>query len=470
MHINEPGSEVQRDASLRGFWNLFVTQFQGAFSDNVLKNLVVFMTLGVGLSQAQEHQFAEEVGALFTLPFILFSMAGGFLADRFSKRSITIGVKVFEVFVMLLALVALTKQHRHLLLVCIFLMGTHSAFFGPSKYGLLPELLPEKKLSWGNGLLELGTFTAIILGTVLASAMGERLHGRHVWSGVILIGLAFVGLATSLGISRVPAADPTKRFQINFVADLWNRLKAIRGDRPLVLAVLGNMYFTFIGQLVLLNLFFYGHGVLHLNKIEIGYLNAALALGIGFGSVAAGYLSGGKIEYGLVPLGAMGLAVFSASLAIPGATFIGALVMLAFLGLSGGFFIVPVSALLQHRPDKTRKGELLAAANLLSFVGAFIASGAHYLFAQVLNLSPLEIFLVGGVMTFAGSVYAVTLLPDALLRFVLWVLTRTIYGFAWTAGTTFPPKAVHCSCAIICRWLMRCSCWRRRTGKFDSSC
>jgi acyl-[acyl-carrier-protein]-phospholipid O-acyltransferase/long-chain-fatty-acid--[acyl-carrier-protein] ligase len=233
--------------SLRGFWSLFITQFQGAFSDNVLKNLVIFMMIGLGLSLSEKHRIGELVGALFSLPFILFSMAGGFLADRFSKRTISIGVKVFEIAVMLVALAGLAWQRMPILLSCVFLMGMHSAFFGPSKYGLLPELLPEKKLSWGNGLLELGTFTAIILGTVAAAMMAQHLQGQHLWSGLILVVLAFVGFGTSLGISRVPAADPEKKFNANFIGDLWRRLASIRGDRPLVLAVIGNTYFNFIG-------------------------------------------------------------------------------------------------------------------------------------------------------------------------------------------------------------------------------
>ena len=160
--------------SLRGFWSLFTTQFQGAFSDNALKTLAVFMLVAMNLTPAEKHRITELVGALFSLPFILFSMAGGFLADRFSKRTITVGVKVFEIAVMWLALAGLIWENIPVLLVCVFLMGVHSAFFGPSKYGLLPELLPENKLSWGNGLLEFGTYTAIILGTVAAGLMAEH--------------------------------------------------------------------------------------------------------------------------------------------------------------------------------------------------------------------------------------------------------------------------------------------------------
>ncbi len=434
-------TEFSREpSSLRGFWSLFVTQFQGAFSDNVLKNLVIFMLVAMDLDLAQKHKIGELVGALFSLPFILFSMAGGFLADRFSKRTITFGVKVFEILVMSIALAGFMWWGMPVLLACVFLMGVHSAFFGPSKYGLLPELLPEKRLSWGNGLLELGTFTAIILGTVTAGLLAEHFRGHHGRSGTILIVLAVFGLLTSLGITRVPAADPRRKFRANFLGSLFAQMRSWRGDRPLVLAVLGNTYFNFLGALLLLNIFFFGADVLKVSEAQIGYLNAALAVGIGLGSVAAGYLSGGKIEYGLVPLGAVGLSVGSLLLAAPGLTLWPALVRLALLGFAGGFFIVPISALLQHRPDKSKKGEVLAAANLLSFVGVFLASGAHFLLTQFAHFTPSQIFLFGSALTFAGSIYVLILLPDSLLRFVLWALTRTIYRIHVVGRDNIPAK------------------------------
>jgi acyl-[acyl-carrier-protein]-phospholipid O-acyltransferase/long-chain-fatty-acid--[acyl-carrier-protein] ligase len=433
-------NEQEKQPGLSGFWNLFVTQFQGAFSDNVLKNLVVFMMLSAGLSLAQKHHIGELVGALFSLPFILFSMAGGFLADRFSKRTVTISVKVFEIAVMFFALAGFALRNLPMLLTAVCLMGVHSAFFGPSKYGLLPELLPEKKLSWGNGLLELGTFMAIILGTVAAAMMSKYFHDQPTWSGLILIVLAVVGLATSLGITRVPAAAPAKKFHANFLGEVIRQVRGLRGDRPLILAVIGNTYFNFLGALLLLNLFFYGANTLNLDEIGISKLSVALALGIGLGSVLAGYLSGGKIEYGLVPLGAIGLSVAAMLLALPGLSLAKALVLLALLGMAGGFFIVPIAALLQHRPEKDKKGELLAMANLLSFIGAFLASGAHYLLAEVARCSPRQIFLFGGVLTFVGAVYAIFLLPDALLRFVLWALTRTIYRIRVIGRDNIPER------------------------------
>jgi acyl-[acyl-carrier-protein]-phospholipid O-acyltransferase/long-chain-fatty-acid--[acyl-carrier-protein] ligase len=444
---SERGSEAQSKSvekpspGLRGFWCMFVTQFQGAFSDNALKNLVVFMILGLNVPLAKKHEIGEEVAALFSLPFILFSMAGGYLADRFSKRTVMIGVKVFEIFVMFILLVGLASQQMQILIGCIFLMGTHSAFFGPSKYGSLPELLPEKRLSWGNGMLELGTFMAIILGTVAAGILAKYFHGQQGWSGLILMALAVVGLITSLGITRVPAANPAKKFQANFLAELFRQLQSIRKDRPLTLAFAGNMYFTFLGTLLMLNLFFYGDGVLHVKEEQISLLSVALALGIGFGSVAAGYLSGGKIEYGLVPLGGLGMSVVCMTLAIPNPTFKSAFIQLALLGFTGGFFIVPVSALLQHRPPREKKGEVLAAANLVSFVGSFLVWPVHYLLAQILHFNPLQIFLFGGIATFVGGIYAAWLLPDSLLRFILWVLTHTIYRIKVLGRDNIPERS-----------------------------
>lgn len=291
-------------AGLRGFWCLILTQFQGAFSDNVLKNLVVFIVVfGAGMTTAEKHQYGETIGALFALPFILFSMAGGYLADRFSKRTVMIGVKVFELGIMTLVLAGLWSLNKYLLLTGVFLMGTHSAFFGPSKYGSLPELLPERRLSWGNGILELGTFVAIILGTVAAAYLAGSFRDQHWISGVILLVLAAAGLLTSLGITRVPAADQAKTFRPNFLAEIYGQLRSLRGQRPLWLAILGNTYFNFLGALLLLNLFFYGADVLHVDEARIGQLNVALALGIGLGSVAAGYLSGGKSNTASSPSG-----------------------------------------------------------------------------------------------------------------------------------------------------------------------
>jgi len=431
----EPGQ-----LQLRGFWSLILTQFEGAFNDNALKMVVTFVGLNMALSQSMHDALVPLTAALFSLPFILFSMAGGFLADRFSKRAVTIGVKVLEILIMSFATLALLLRSLPLGLVSIFLMGLHSAIFGPSKYGLLPELLPERRLSWGNGILELGTFLAIITGMAAGAMLYKGFEGRQVWSGAVLIGLAVAGLVFSLGITKVPAADPQKQFRANFVGELWRQIKAMRQDRILWLACLGNAYFWFIGQLLQQSVIDYGENVLHIGEVRTTYLLAALAIGIGLGSFAAGFLSGGKIEYGLVPLGSLGISGFAALLWHPALTFGQILGTVSALGFFGGFFIVPISAILQHRPGGKEKGVVLAAANLLSAVGLFAAAGAYWLLAVALHLGPRGVFAIGALTTLAATVYLVWLLPDALLRFVLWVLTHTLYRIRVDGRPNIPAK------------------------------
>jgi acyl-[acyl-carrier-protein]-phospholipid O-acyltransferase/long-chain-fatty-acid--[acyl-carrier-protein] ligase len=411
----------------RGFWSLIATQFQGAFNENALKFLIIYLVLALEKDKAQRDQLEFLVGALFAAPFILFSLGGGYLADRFSKRSVTLWTKVFEIGVMLLAVLALVGPNFPLALAAIFLVCTQGALFGPSKYGLLPELLPPDKLSWGNGVLELGTFAGIIAGSVCGALLADIFKGRQVYSGGLLFAFTVVGLLCSFGIARVPAANPSKPFSVLSLIDVWSPTKLIRGDRVLWLAVLGNTYFFFVAALLQFNIFLYGQDVLHLDSTHGGFLQAAVAIGIGVGSLAAGFLSGGKIEYGLIPLGALGMTVLGLCLAIPGLSFAAVLALLAALGFAGGFFIVPVSALIQHIPAEEHKGSVLGAANWLSFVGVGVASGAYYAVSHWLHLSPGAIFLWASVATFAATGYVLYLLPDSLLRLLLWMATHTLY-------------------------------------------
>ena len=419
---------------------MIITQFEGAFNDNALKMVVTFVGLNMALSQTMHDALVPLTAALFSLPFLLFSMAGGFLADRFSKRTISIGVKMLEILIMTFATVALLLKSLPLGLAAIFLMGLHSAIFGPSKYGLLPELLPERRLSWGNGVLELGTFLAIITGMAAGAVLYKSFEGRQAWSGAVLIGLAVAGLVFSLGITKVPAANPHKQFRVNFLGDLWLQITRMRRDRVLWLACLGNIYFWFIGQLLQQSVIDYGENYLKIGEVRTTYLLAALAIGIGLGSFAAGYLSGGKIEYGLVPLGSLGLCVFAAILYQPTLSFNQILATVSALGFFGGFFIVPISAILQHRPAREEKGAMLAAANLLSSAGLFVAAGVYWVLAVWLQLGPRGVFAVGALMTLAATVYVVLLLPDSLLRFVLWVLTQTVYRIRVDGRQNIPGK------------------------------
>ena len=428
-------------ARARGFWPLIATQFQVAFSDNALKNLAIALILTMPFTrEARQHEILV-ISTLFATPFILFSMLGGFLADRFSKRAVVLAIKSFEIAIMLLALWGLVLSapgHNlsALLALAVLLMSVHSALFGPSKYGLLPELLPHERLSWGNGVLELGTFLAIILGTAAGPLMAQFFRDQA-WSGAILVGVAAIGLVVATGIAAVPAANPARRFRPNFVGELFDELRLAKPDRVLWVAIWSSTYFFFLATIVQSNIFIYGTDVLHLTEARIAWLQVALALGIGFGSLTAGYLSGKHVEYGLVPLGAIGMTVFAALLFVPHLNLAGVISFLALLGFFGGFFIVPVNAVLQHRPDPARKGTLLAAANLLSFVGIEIGAGLYYLLtsgaaiprtgATLPALGPAAVFLVGAVLTLAATIYFVRVLPQALGRLLLWMLTRTIY-------------------------------------------
>lgn len=423
-----------------GFWSLIATQFQGAFNDNALKFLVLYLALQTKLTPDEEASKVRMVGLLFAAPFILFSMTGGYLADRYSKRSVTIGTKYFEIAVMLLAIAALWLGSAPLSFVALFLASTQGALFGPSKYGLLPELLPETRLSWGNGVIELGTFLAAILGTLAGAHLSEWFAGRQQYSGFVFLGLSLVGLGTSYGISRIPAANPAKKFQINFLGDLWSQMHQIRQDRTLWLAVIGNTYFFFLGALLQFVIVFYGRDVLALSAGKGSFLQAALAIGIGLGSLAAGYLSGGKIEYGLIPLGASGITLFGFLLAIPGLSFGTTLALLAALGFSGGFFIVPISALLQHRPEEARRGGVLAAANLLSFVGILGASLVYWVCERFLHFGPLAFFFWASVGTLTALIYVLWLLPDSLLRLVLWIAAHTFYRLDLVGQENIPAR------------------------------
>jgi acyl-[acyl-carrier-protein]-phospholipid O-acyltransferase/long-chain-fatty-acid--[acyl-carrier-protein] ligase len=423
-----------------GFWSLIATQFQSAFNDNALKFLVIFLIIGKNLTPEEEELKVLLVGILFALPFILFSMTGGYFADRYSKRSVTIATKIFEIAVMIFAIASFALHSLQLSLIALFLASTQGALFGPSKYGLLPELLPEKKLSWGNGVIELGTFLAAISGTVIGAYLSDAFAGRQEISGFIFLGCSVVGLITAFGINKVPAADPARKFKFNFLTDLWAQGKLIRQDRVLWLAVAGNTYFFFLAALLQFDIVFYGRDLLHLSATRGGFLQASIAIGIGLGSLAAGYLSGGKIEYGLIPLGATGITVFGFLLAVQGLQFHTVLWLLAALGFSGGFFIVPISALIQHRPEEQHRGGVLAAANLLSFVGFFAASAVYYAVKHYLRLGPAALFFWSATATVGALAYVLWLLPDSLLRLVLWIAAHTIYRLDLKGQESIPAR------------------------------
>ncbi len=435
-----PSLMLEQPRSERGFWALIATQFQGAYSDNILRNLLLAMIVGMGLAGSERATFVSLVTFLFSMPFVLFSMTGGWLADRFSKRQVTLWTKAMEIGAMTVATAGLAAHSRPTTLVALGLVATQAALFGPSKYGLLPELLPAKRLSWGNGVIELGTFLAIIVGTITGASLAERFHDREVYAGYLLLALAIVGFFTSLGIDRVPAAAPEKKFRINFLGDLWHQIGLMRRDQALFLAVVGNTYFWFLGSLLFSTVVVYGPDVLHIGQTKTGYLNAALAVGIGIGSMVAGLVSGNKIEYGLIPLGAIGMT--STGLALGGMHFglVGSGVLLAVLGFWAGFYAVPVNALIQHRPAEKDKGGIIAASNLLSFVGIALSSGVYYIFTAFIHLNPRGVIVAASFITAMGTVYVLVLLPEWFGRLLLFFFTHTVYRVKVLGRDNFPDK------------------------------
>jgi acyl-[acyl-carrier-protein]-phospholipid O-acyltransferase/long-chain-fatty-acid--[acyl-carrier-protein] ligase len=424
--LSESGD--QRDTqphSMAGFWSLIAVQFQGAFSDNALKWLVSFLVLGsIQTKESRDFWFVLVVPLLFAIPFLIFSIPGGYFADKYSKRSVTVWTKVFEFGVMGLATYALAINRLDIAGAALFLACTQGAIFGPTKYGLLPELLPVSKLSWGNGIIELGTLLAAISAALAGGFLAQTFHGRQIWSGIIFLALTVLGLLTSLGISKVPAADPTRRFDWNVPAEFFREIRRMRTDSTLWTAVIANTFFWFLGSLLLLNIVLYATDILRVDEAHSSYLLAALSLGIGIGSFLAGLASGKKIEAGMVLPGLAGILLMAALLSRPGISYLTVLAQLALLGVAGGFFVVPVNALIQQRPRPAEKGRAIAVANLLSFVGVALQPLAQYAMLRLGHPDPSRVFFIAASMTLLMGVILTRMLPELWPRALDWTRLR----------------------------------------------
>ena len=393
----------------RGFWCLMGTQFQNAFSDNALKQLIILVLMTSAAASAgggSQDRMVSLVTAVFSAPFILFAMLGGWLADRNSKQRVMVNVKVAEMGIMAFAGLALATGNLVLNLAAVFLMGCHSAIFAPSKYGILPEILPHEKLSWGNGILALLTFLGVILGTVAAGLFSDAFKGLEWIAGPILMGIALLGWLLSRQITPVPAANPTCPVRINPVTNLWRQLMIIKQDRDLWRACWGNTGFYFISALVMMNVVVFGRGVLNLNDTQNSLMNVWLALGIGLGSVVAGYASRGHIEYRLVPIGALGLALSTVPMGIEGVTAGTFGICMATLGFSAGLFIVPIVSVIQHRPAPEDKGSVQGAVSSLSFIGILFAAGVQWVAREAFQVSSGEVFWICGATAIICGAYA----------------------------------------------------------------
>jgi acyl-[acyl-carrier-protein]-phospholipid O-acyltransferase / long-chain-fatty-acid--[acyl-carrier-protein] ligase len=407
------------------FTRLNTTQFLGAMNDNILKLLIIFCLIGAkGAGSAGVINAA--VGAAFVLPFLLFSAPAGCLADRLAKTRIIVVVKLVEVVVTALAVLAFAMGWHNGLYLVVFMMATHSAFFAPSKYGIIPELTDRDQLSRANGLLESFTYLAIIFGTTLAAALAQAVHGHFWLAALFCLLIAIIGFWAALGIDTTPVGDSQRKVSL-FPNEILHTLLGIRHDHDLMLAVIGQAYFLFVGAFAQLNLIAYGMQQMGLTEVQSGYLFLAAALGIGGGSLLAAKLSGRDVEFGIVPIGAIGLTIAPVLLHVVPSTLPSCVAILVLFGVSAGLFSLPLQTFIQFRAEPAKRGEVLAASSFINWVGILFASGLTWLFSGPLKLSAAQGFSLVGVLTLLLTLITFWALPDFLLRFIALVTMRIFY-------------------------------------------
>lgn len=426
----------------RRFLPFFLTQFLGAFNDNVYKNsLVLVITFhAASLSTWSAATLVNVCAGLFILPFFLFSATAGQIADKFEKARLIRFVKLFEIAIMVVATVGFATSSLALLLSALFLMGLHSTLFGPVKYAILPQHLREDELVGGNGLVETGTFIAILLGTILAGLLAG--NSTNLIS-MTVVALAIVGWLVSRAIPEAPPADPELRINWNPLTETWRNLAFTRGHRTVFLSILGVSWFWAYGALLLTQFPTLAKDVLGGGEHVVTLLLAVFSIGVAAGSLACERLSGHKVELGLVPFGSIGLTVIAvdlyfASPVTPSGIGLSAwayvathgawrvLADLFLLGLFGGFYIVPLYALIQSRSEPHHRSRIIAGNNILNacfMVGAAIAA---ILFIEA-GLSIPQLMLVAGLTNAAVALYIYKLVPEFLLRFLAWLLIHSVY-------------------------------------------
>jgi MFS family permease len=331
---------------------------------------------------------------LFYAPWAMFCTLAGYLADRYSKWNSLVFWKVAEIAITLIALLGFwlgTHQVAfgpYLVLSTVFLMGTHSAFFVPAKYGAMPEILQPHMLSRGNGVLESLSFLAVILGTVMGGVLSQVFRGEEYYIGLILVALAVLGALASLMIRRMPAANPNRPFPPYLYQPLWQSIRGLLRSRPLALAVVGIAFFTFI--VAFMRSTMYMHGQTRVPPWDEGTTSEVVgmvALGIGLGSPLVGFLSGGKVELGMVPIGAVGMIVATLIAACALDHLPALVVCITLIGFFTGFYIVPLFTLLQYRAPKTSKGDAIATSNFINVTGAIISSVLFFLLVGAAHLT-----------------------------------------------------------------------------------
>ncbi len=439
------------------FSSFFWTQFLGAFNDNFLKNALVVMVTyqGATLGGLESHSLVALASGLFILPFFLFSTLTGQFADKFEKSKLIRLVKLAEIFIMLIAAFGFFVESYSLLFFTLFLMGTHSAVFGPLKFSIIPELVTDDEMTKGNAFVELGTFMAILLGTIAGGFATTLKNSSSVISGGLLF-IAVVGYIISRLIPAVPIADSKLKIEINPLYEFRALFKLINQKLAIFNSIFAISWFWFFGIGILSVLPVYCRDLLGVNEQVVTIFLAAFTLGIGVGSILCERLSFKRVEIGLVPIGSLGLTIFLFDLyltsqhwTISSGGLYGISEFFAqknsyrlifdflMMSISGGIFIVPLYTLLQERSDVKSRSRVIAANNILNALFMVASSITVALFYNF-DLNSSQIFLVFALMNMAVAFHVYRVVPEFTLRLCSWILSHVMYKIKVTGREHIP--------------------------------
>jgi acyl-[acyl-carrier-protein]-phospholipid O-acyltransferase / long-chain-fatty-acid--[acyl-carrier-protein] ligase len=405
---------------------LNIAQFMGALNDNIFKFVIAFLLIDIK-GPAHASSIMWKAGLVFVVPFLLFSSTAGALADRFSKQKLLQTIKGIEILTMTLAMLAFGMKSVWASYSLLFLLSTHSAMFGPSKYAIISELVTKEQVASANGLITSFTYLAIIVGTFLASFITKISNHNFVIVAAFCLLIAIIGFLSTFGIKKTPPQGGPKHLNLLFVREIYRTLCFCKTRKHLLLAVTCSAYFLFIGSFVQLNIIPYAIHALSLSDVAGGYLFLSTALGIVFGSYLGGKISRKRVDLGLSCFSGLAIAIFLFFLWIFSSYLNTVIIFLVLLGIFGGLFIVPFDSFVQLFSPPEKRGQVIAANNFLSFCGVFFASLALYLYSEVFNLSPEGGFAVTGILTLVLALGMISRLSDLSLPF----LTRTLlYPFS----------------------------------------
>ncbi len=426
-----------RSFKISSFTYLNITQFLGALNDNIYKLLIAFFLIQQ-LGEGSRYTIFSTTGAVFVLPFLLFSSYSGTLADRFSKRNIIVFTKILEVLVMSVGLMAFAFESVAFSYITLFLMATQSAIFGPSKYGILPEIVQNEKITRANGLLTSFTFLAIIIGTFLASFISQITNENFVLAALSCTMIALAGLMTSFGIEHTPPSGSVKPFDIWFVGDIYKTLK-ISGSIPSLLpAIFGSSFFLFLGAYAQLNIIPYAMESFGVTSVQGGYFFLLIAFGIGTGAMAAGRISGRTVELGIVPTAAFAITLTLFGLDYFSGSWVIIIPLILLTGFLGGMYQVPLDSYIQVASPAEYRGQVIAATNVLSFLGVLLASALLYVISGVLGLGADKGFSILGVFAGFVALYFSFQFFDYVTRFIGMMVSKLHFATTYEGRDNIP--------------------------------